>query len=94
MKPFQFILLYIMLGTLGPVSKGLASGQRAGGGKRTETERREGENDSLGTRRPSHHTWFLSLCHKKICGKKCRKRAWEWVDQSSKDKNLEPVSSP
>lgn len=39
MKPFQFILLYIMLGTLGPVSKGLASGQRAGGGKRTERDR-------------------------------------------------------
>lgn len=42
MKPFPFILLYITLGTLGPASKGLASGQRAGGGKRSERERERG----------------------------------------------------
>lgn len=47
MKLFPFILLYITLGTLGPASKGLASGQRAGGGKRSERERERRERISL-----------------------------------------------
>ena len=59
MKLFHFILVYIMLGSPGPVSKGLASRQTEGGC---------GEFVS-GSKEASHHTLVITVS--KLSGKKC-----------------------